>query len=171
MKTRFILLAGLCACASTGEPLPAPQEEERVYSPVAIREPTAAADSPLIARFVRSHVYDETLMRYVPRPEDRPYSGEFDDVIASRSYLPLVRFPPQDFENCRGSAKASVHLRFDVLPSGRTGNIEIVDSTDACYGHSAAEAVGRWLYQPARTREGGLTVTGVETTVSFDFQS
>lgn len=64
-----------------------------------------------------------------------------------------------------------VRVRFDVLPSGRTAEPEVVDSTNPCYDRYARTTVLGWRYRPPVLDGAPVRVTGMTARVTFQRRS
>ena len=60
-----------------------------------------------------------------------------------------------------------VKVRFDVLPSGRTSDVAVIDSTNPCHDRYAITSVLRWRYDPPMLDGEPVRLAGVTARVTF----
>lgn len=85
--------------------------------------------------------------------------------IIDTNYQPLVRFPPVMPNNAQRSGHCKV--RFDVSVQGQPFNVETVYCSDKVFARNTVKSVGKWKYRPRIENGRPITVSGVETKVSF----
>lgn len=82
---------------------------------------------------------------------------------------PWVRIQESYPERCMGGAsgRESVTVRFDVTPEGTTANLEIVESSNACFNQTVIKSVEQWIYIPKTENGKPVVREGVETTITY----
>ncbi|MEL7489858.1 MAG: energy transducer TonB [Pseudomonadota bacterium] len=94
-----------------------------------------------------------------------------DDVTAQDfDARPIKRIPPNYPDRCQRSAtrRETVFLEYDVTAKGRTENIRVIDTTNACFNTNAARSVQKWRFKP-RMRDGvPVRRPNVQTSIAFE---
>ncbi len=102
----------------------------------------------------------ETTFSFVLEEETRAI--DFDARV-------LSRVPPQYPDRCQDRAKnkESVIVEFDISSEGIPENVQVIESTNSCFNHSALSSVRKWRYRPRLVDGEPTTRKDVVTGITF----
>ncbi len=90
--------------------------------------------------------------------------------VGDSSATPLVRVQPQIPRKARMEGiTGSAMVRFDIGPTGRTENVQVIDEEPLGYGfgNAALRAVKRWKYRPKVIDGAAVIQKGLQVRLSF----
>ncbi len=81
----------------------------------------------------------------------------------------FVQLPPAYPQSCiKKGAHGSVSIQFDIATDGSVGNIQILETADACFDQTVITTVEGWRYQPHCLNNGAPTrLEGIVKTFVF----
>lgn len=94
--------------------------------------------------------------------------------VGDAAATPLVRVNPQMPRKAKmEGVGGSVLVRFDIGPTGRTENVEIIEEEPLGYGfgNAALRAVQRWKYRPKVIDGEGVIQRGLQVRFPFKIES
>lgn len=93
----------------------------------------------------------------------------FSNNSANSASRPIVRVPPSyPADAARDGVEGWVKLKFDVMPNGTVGNIQILDAQPKrIFNRAAKRALAKWKYSPSFENGTAIAQTGLEVVLDF----
>ncbi len=145
---------------------------------VRVRESTNSCFNEVAVAAVRSWSFNPRRVDAKPQPQkdlETTFRFELDleTTIDTFDARPLKRIPPAFPDKCGRLSPGEyvVVVKFDVNASGKTENIEVIETTHSCFDKAAIKSIEKWTYLPRIVEGQPIARSGVATKIIFVLSS